>query len=120
MKYMLLLRFRRGEGPQEGTPELDEEMKTWGTLNQELQDAGVLITAAGLEADDAATTLRAPEGERVLTDGPFAETKELLFSFYVIDVPDLDAAVEVAAKMPNARYGSIEIRPLSAVEQAAS
>jgi hypothetical protein len=117
MKYMLLLRTRQDEGPQEGTPELDAEMKVWGALNQELRKAGAWVSAAGLELDDAATTLRAPKGERVLTDGPFAETKELPFSYHVIDVPDLDAAVEWAAKMPNSDYGSVEIRPLAAVEQ---
>lgn len=117
MKYMLLLRFAPGAGPQEGTPEFDEEMKRWGELNQELQGTDVVIHAAGLETDESATTVRAPEGEVVLTDGPYGETKELLFSFYIVDVPDLDAAVELAGKMPNASYGSVEIRPLSAVEQ---
>ncbi|HKX71651.1 MAG TPA: YciI family protein [Acidimicrobiales bacterium] len=61
-------------------------------MNDELKAAGAWTVAAGLELDDAATTLRATQGERVLTDGPFAETKELLFSYYVIDVADLDAA----------------------------
>jgi hypothetical protein len=117
MKYMLLLRFPPDAGPEPGTPDFDREMKGWGTLNEELQSAGALVAAAGLELDDAATTLRAPKGERVLTDGPFAETKEVLFSYYVIDVADLDAAVEWAAKMPCAEYGSVEIRPLAAVEQ---
>ena len=117
MKYMLLLRFPPGSGPHEGTPGFDTEMEAWGKLNEELEAAGAMVYAAGLESDDAATTLRAPRGERVLTDGPFAETKELLFSFYVIDVADLDAAVDWAAKMPVADYGSVEIRPLAAVEQ---
>jgi hypothetical protein len=117
MKYMLLLRFPPGQGPQEGTPEFDAEMAAWGALNDELEAGGAMLYVAGLELDDAATTLRAPKGERVLTDGPFAETKELLFSFYVIDVADLDAAVELAAKMPVAEYGSVEIRPLAVVEQ---
>ena len=117
MKHMLLLRFPPGQGPKEGTPKFDAEMQGWGKLNEELEAAGAMVYAAGLELDDAATTLRAPQGERMLSDGPFAETKELLFSFYVIDVADLDAAVEWAAKMPVADYGSVEIRPLSAVEQ---
>ena len=52
-----------------------------------------------------------------MTDGPFAETKEVLFSYHVIDVADLDAAIEWAAKMPSAEYGSVEIRPLAAAEQ---
>jgi hypothetical protein len=117
MKYMLFLRTTPDGGPQEGTPEFDAEMAQWGKVTQELQESGVFINAMGLDAESTATTLRAPNGERVLTDGPFAETKELLFSFYVIDVPDLDAAIEWAAKMPNAEYGSVEIRPLSPYEQ---
>jgi hypothetical protein len=92
MKYVLLLRFPPGSGPQEGAPEFDAEMGAWGAVNDELNAAGAWIAAAGLELDDATTTLRATQGERVLTDGPFAETKELLFSYYVIDVADLDAA----------------------------
>ena len=119
MKYMLLLRHAPDAGPQEGTPELDAEMQSWGTLMQDIGESGVMIGAWGLAPDEAATTLRAPKGERVLTDGPYAETKETLFSFYLIDVPDLDAAIEWAAKMPNADYGSVEIRPLSAHEQDA-
>jgi hypothetical protein len=118
MKYMLMLRFPEGAGPQPGTAELDAEMTTWAAVNEELRASGAWITAGGLELDDAATTLRVRDGERVLTDGPYAEAKELLFSYYIIEVPDLDAAVGWAAKMPVAAYGSIEIRPMSAVEQA--
>lgn len=117
MKYMLLLRTNPDNEPQEGSPELEAEMQRWGALTAELQESGVLIAGMGLDGESTATTLRAPAGERVLTDGPFAETKELLFSFYVIDVADLDAAVGWAAKMPNAAYGSVEIRPLSPYEQ---
>jgi hypothetical protein len=120
MKYMLLLRFEPGAGPEEGTPEFAEEMATWGRLNQEMENAGVLISAAGLEPDEAATTVRTREGGRVVTDGPFAEAKEILFSYYVINVADLDAAIEWAEKMPATGYGSVEVRPLSAIEQAAT
>ena len=120
MKYMMMLRYAPGTGPQEGTPEFDDEMKRWMELNEELQGKGdVVIHAAGLETDEAATTVRAPGGEVVLTDGPYAETKELLFSFYIVDVPDLDAAVALAKRMPSVEYGSVEIRPLSAIEQTA-
>ena len=120
MKYMLLLRTTPGGGPQEGTPELDAEMAQWGAVYR--RDAG----RRRAPARDGPRRARAPprrcaltDGERVLTDGPFAETKELLFSFFVIDVADLDAALEWAAKMPNAAYGSVEIRPLSPHEQDA-
>jgi hypothetical protein len=118
MKYMLLLRYPDGAGPQEGTPEFDAEMAAWGALNEELKKSGTVITAAaGLQPETAATTVRTRNGESVLTDGPFAETKELLFSFYIVEVPDLDAATALAARLPNAAYGSVEVRPLSFVEQ---
>jgi hypothetical protein len=117
MKYMLLLRYPEGSGPQEGTPEFDAEMAAWGALNEELEASGSVITVAGLAPETDATTVRTKDGEVVLTDGPFAETKELLFSFYVVDLPDLDAATALAARMPNAAYGSVEVRPLSVVEQ---
>jgi hypothetical protein len=120
MKYMLLLRFEAGIGPEEGTPEFAEEMATWGRLNDELNAAGALLSVAGLELDEAATTVRTRDGERVVTDGPFAESKEVLFSYYVINVADLDAAIGWAEKMPAAGYGSVEVRPLSAHEQDAS
>jgi hypothetical protein len=117
MKYMLLLRHSPDAGPAEGTPEFDAEMQRWGELTAEMAEAGVTLSVQGLAGDDAATTLRMPDGERVLTDGPYAETKEMLFSFFIIEVADLDAAIEWAARMPNAVYGSVEIRPLSVHDQ---
>ena len=118
MKYMIMLQFKRGEGPQEGTPEYDAEMKRWGEINAEMREAGVMVAVTGLQID-ASTTVSSPEGGApVVTDGPYAETKEVLFSFYVIDVPDLDAAIEWAKKMPAAEYGGVEIRPTVGYEQA--
>ncbi|MHB1139370.1 MAG: YciI family protein [Microthrixaceae bacterium] len=119
MKYMLLLRYLPDEGPAEGTPELAEEMRAWGELTAELAESDVLVTAMGLDTEDTATTLRLRGGERIVTDGPFAETKEMFFSYYVIDVADLDDALAWAAKMPNAAYGSVEVRPLSVHSQGA-
>ena len=111
MQYLILLHFPPGEGPQEGTPEFDAEMKRWGELNREMRDAGVWVGASGLHPD-AVTTVRAPDGDPIVTDGPYAETKEILFSFYIIDVPDLDAAIAWAAKAPSSEYGSTEVRPM--------
>ena len=110
MHYMLLLTYRDGEGPEEGTPEYDAEMRRWHELNDELREAGQMVAASGLKTD-AATTVRAPGGELTVTDGPYAETKEILFSFYILDVEDLDAAIAIAAKTPAAEYGAIDIRP---------
>jgi hypothetical protein len=115
MQYLLTLTFRQGEGPQEGTPQFDAEMVRWGEVNAELRAAGAMLAASGLHVD-ATTTVRAPGGELTVTDGPYAETKEVLFSFYVVEAPDLDAATAWAAKMPAADYGSIEIRPMVGLE----
>lgn len=117
MQYLLQFTFRPGEGPQEGTPEYDAEMEVWHDLNAELREAGHYIAASGLQVD-AATTVRKTGGELTVTDGPYAETKEVLFSFYILDVPDLDAAIAVAARTPAAEYGSVDIRPLVGAEFA--
>ena len=119
MKYMLLLRHAPGAGPAEGTPEFDAEMASWGELMGELGGAGVLIAAHGLDTEATATTVRTRDGEALVTDGPFAETKESFFSYIIIDVADLDAALGWAKRMPNATYGSVEVRPLSSHEQDA-
>ena len=111
MQYLLLLTFPEGSGPQEGTPEFDAEMAVWGQINNDMREAGVVLGASGLHID-AATTVRKRDGELVVTDGPYAETKETLFSFYMLEVEDLDAAIAWAAKMPAAEYGSVDIRPM--------
>jgi hypothetical protein len=117
MQYLIMLHFPPGEGPQEGTPEFDAEMQRWGELNEEMKAAGVMVGVSGLHLD-AVTTVRKRGDDVTVTDGPYAETKEILFSFYIIDVPDLDAATEWAAKMPSAEYGSNEIRPMVGLETA--
>jgi hypothetical protein len=116
MQYLLLLTYRPEDNTQEGTPEFDAEMKRWNALNAEMRQAGTWVGAAGLR--EAVTTVRAPQGEVVVTDGPYAETKEVLFSFYMIEVEDLDAAIAWAAKTPAVEYGSVEIHPMDGVELA--
>ena len=113
MKYILLLRTDPTLAPAEGTPESAVEMQEWGALYEELAASGALVSGIGLEAEEAATTVRTRGGEPLITDGPFAETKEMLFSFFVLDVEDLDAALAWAKRMPNAKDGSVEVRPLS-------
>jgi len=119
MKYMLLLRHTPGVGPSEGTPEFEAEMATWGKIMGELGEAGVLIGAHGLDTEATATTVRVRDDEALVTDGPFAETKEAFFSYILIDVADLDAALGWAKQMPCVTYGSVEVRPLSSHEQDA-
>ena len=108
MQYLISLTYRDGEGPQEGTPAFDEEMKVWHALTDELRAAGQLLGVSGLKPESA-TTVRARDGDVVVTDGPYAETKEILFSFYLVELPDLDAAIAVASRMPATEYGSVTI-----------
>jgi hypothetical protein len=117
MQYLLMLHFPPGQGPQEGTPEFDAEMRRWGELNAEMREAGAMVAGSGLHPESA-TTVRSTDGELTVTDGPYAETKEILFSFYILDVDDLDAATAWAAKMPSAEYGSIEVHPMTGFELA--
>jgi hypothetical protein len=101
--------------PVEGGPapeELAADMPKWGEYTQSLKDAGLFVGGDPLEGADTATTVRVRGGETQITDGPFAETKELLGGYYLLEAPDLDTVLEVAAKAPNARYGSVEVRPI--------
>jgi hypothetical protein len=117
VKYMLLLRHEPAAGPAEGSPEFDAEMGKWGEVMGELGQTGSLLAAHGLDTEASATTVRIRNGEALVSDGPFAETKESFFSYLIIDVADLDAALGWAKRMPNVTYGSVEVRPLSSHEQ---
>jgi len=112
MKYMLLLYSADNQGPTPGTPEQAAEMQEWFAYSEALVSAGAMIAGEPLQGIDAATTVRVRNGETLTTDGPFAETKEILGGFYMIDVEDLDAALRWASKIPLAPYGSVEVRPL--------
>jgi hypothetical protein len=117
MKYMLLLYSAPDAGPAPDSPEAEAQLGRWFSVTEEMGKAGVLVAGDALQPVETATTLRAPDGEPVLTDGPFAETRETLGGYYLLDVPDLDTAAEWAAKMPLAPYGSVEIRPIWEFEQ---
>lgn len=109
-KYMLLIYSPAGVQP---TPEqMEAEMPKWFAYTQELQESGAMVAGDALEPVDAATTVRVRDGETLISDGPFAETKEALGGYYLVDVPDLDAALAWAAKVPNVGYGSVEVRPV--------
>jgi hypothetical protein len=78
----------------------------------ELKEAGAYIAGDALQSVGTATTVRVRDGEQLLTDGPFAETKEQLGGYYIVDVDSIDDATKWAAKIPSARFGSIEVRPV--------
>lgn len=112
MKYMLLIHAEPEANPQYGTPEFDAMLAGYAAVSEEMATSGVLIAGEGLQGVETATTVRVRGGKSEVMDGPHAITKEHLGGFYLIDVPDLDAAMALAAKIPSASYGSVEIRPV--------
>ncbi len=120
MMYMLIL----AADPEAwaGNESVDDGViDDWGLYTRALADAGILVAGHGLHGAETATTVRVRSGDRVLTDGPYVESKEHLIGYYVIEADNLDVALEWAARVPNARIGSVEVRPImpeSATEAA--
>jgi hypothetical protein len=111
MKYALLVYATPGAA--EGVrPADDGVIDSWVDYTATLKEYGSLLAAEQLAHVETATSVRMQQGERLLTDGPFVETKEHLLGFYLIDVPDLDTALDWAGKMPIVRYGTVEVRPV--------
>jgi hypothetical protein len=111
MKYMLLI----NAGTNDDTANCDPaEIEAWMAYDKSVRDAGIYVSGESLADLETTTTVRVDaDGERVVTDGPFAEAREVLGGFYVIDVPDLDAALDWAARCPGARAGSVVVRPVA-------
>ena len=110
---LLIMGFREGEGmptpPSSGPPSVEEFMQ----YQQELGQAGVHVDSGLLHSFEDATQVQVNDaGERLVTNGPFAESREYLGGYQIIDVPDLDAALDWAARCPGAKYGRVEVRPL--------
>jgi hypothetical protein len=93
-------------------PGNDADGPAWGAYTRALMEAGVMVGGAALMPSHAATTLRIHDGQRELHDGPYADTKEQLGGFYLIEAEDLDAALAWAARNPAAAMGAVEVRPL--------
>jgi len=111
MQYMLLI---HNDETREGTE--DERNAMFGeyfAFSDSIRDQ--TLSSAPLEPSTATTTVRIRDGETLITDGPFAETKEQLGGYYLIDVESLDEALEIAARCPGAKHGSVEVRPLMAI-----
>jgi hypothetical protein len=112
MRYLILIYGDPALSPDYTTAEGQAEMAEWNAFTEGLVGSGALVAGEALQPVETATTVRKRD-ERVLhSDGPFAETKEVLGGFYLIDVPSLDEALGWAAKIPSVHYGSIEVRPV--------
>ena len=109
MKYMLLIYM---DEKAMTDAERAQCYKDSTKLTHDLNAAGQFLSANPLQSVSTATSLRIREGKRLVTDGPFAETREQLGGYFLVDAPDLDAALTIAAQIPAARKGTVEIRPL--------
>ena len=114
-QYMLLI-----YGDQSGWDDVTDEQRAatleqYGDYSTWLADKGWMRAGDELHDTTQATSVRVKDGERLVTDGPFAETKEQLGGYYIIDVDNLDDAIEAASRCPGAAYGTIEVRPIAAM-----
>jgi hypothetical protein len=110
MKYALLI--YGNEQAQFTEAESAAEYEAYNQFTKDIVDRGLMQGGEALQPTSTATTVQLRGGETLTTDGPFAETKEQLGGFYLVDCKDLDEAIEVAARIPGARNGSIEVRPV--------
>ena len=118
MQYMILIYGDEKAFNSIGEEEMGKVYEGYMQYSKELVEAKVFVSAASLKDVSTATTVHVKNGKTVTTDGPFAETKEQLGGYYIVDVPTLDEAVKWAAKCPSAPFGSIEVRPLGIISAA--
>jgi hypothetical protein len=109
-QYLLLL--YAPDGDEAEAARRWAEMPRWQAVTEELREEGVLVANNALRPVDMATTVRVRNGEPEILDGPFAVTKEMLAGYYLLDCPNLDVALDAAARLPMAAYGSVEVRPV--------
>jgi hypothetical protein len=112
MKYALLIYGDEATQEKEGTPEFDAMYQGYYKFTEDITSEGINRGGEALLNVDSATSVRVRDGERTVTEGPFAETKEQLGGFYLVEVNDLDGAIEAAVRIPTVNRGTIEIRPL--------
>lgn len=112
MKYMTLLYGAEDQGPEYGSPEWGPYMARWEAYHDVLQKAGIEFSGEALMPSETATKVKVRNGKTETMDGPFAETKEQLGGFYVLDCKDLDEALKYAALCPAAEDGTVEVRPV--------
>ncbi len=112
MKYMLILASNPADEPAPDSEAFGPYMGEWAAYSQALAEAGAMVAGEALQGPETASTVQVRNGKRIVTDGPFIESKEVIGGYYVIDVADLDEALEWAARIPNAHFGTIEVRPV--------
>jgi hypothetical protein len=111
MRYLLLIYSEEPTGPVPAEV-MATETAAYDTFTRDIRERGLFEAGEALHPTSSATTVRVQDGETIATDGPFAETKEALGGFYLVNARDLDEAIEIAARIPAASHGSIEVRPI--------
>src|SRR5215211_2063685 len=112
MQYMLLIYDEERVLASMSDAERDSFMQEYFVYTQSLRDSGAFVNGDALQPTATATTVTVRDGETITTDGPFAETKEQLGGFYLVEAESLDEAIDWAAKIPSARIGKVEVRPV--------
>jgi hypothetical protein len=112
MQYLLLIYSNEKDEPKPGTPEFDAHYQAYVKFSEDVERKKVALGGNALDSVSTATTVRVRNGKTQTTDGPFAETKEQLGGYYLLDCKDLDEAIEYASRVPSAKFGSVEVRPI--------
>ncbi len=112
MQYLLMLYANENSWSQMTPTEQEQGVAAYGAYTQALKTAGVLAGSNRLQNSTAATTVHVTDGKSQVLDGPYVDSKEQLAGYYLIDVPDLDAALAWAARCPGASHGTVEVRPV--------
>jgi hypothetical protein len=118
MKYLLLIYDEEKAWAKMTEPERQQIYGEYGQLTQQVKATGQWVGGSQLHPTSAATSVRVRNGKRLLTDGPFAETREQLGGYYLVEARDLDEAIGIASRIPSVRFGTIEVRPLVDVAAA--
>ena len=112
MKYMLLIYRNEADMLAASKAQVEQMTGAYTAYTEAMRKAGVIVGGDRLQPVSAATTVRVADGKTKVLDGPYAETKEQLGGYYLIEVPDLDVALDWAKRCPAARYGTVEVRPI--------
>lgn len=116
MQYLALIYAEDGVSPNPDDPEFKQYMQGYYDATKVYEEKGILRGGEALQSTDTATSIRIRDGKMETMDGPFAETKERLGGFYLLDCENLDQAIEMAALIPDAKYGTVEVRPILEIE----
>lgn len=119
MQYLLLIYGTESNAPDPASPVMAAAMKEYGEFTQAINESGNFKGGNRLRPASDATSVRVRDGKTLLTDGPFAETAEQLGGYYLIEAPNLDDAIAIGARIPGAKWGTIEVRPVWAMPSPA-